>query len=326
MLVRPRHGLEVLSISALDLFASALGVFIVVAVLMFPYYLRQPSVQAALDGARAELAAAGHSLSEAERDALGAETHRAQAEAALAEARERLQQAEAAAAALDEASGPAAAATRAANRRLGTPDRLRAALTIADLDLVFVMDATGSMRGELSDLRASLLGIIRVLHRLAPTLRVGFVAYKDLGEPYVTRAFPLTAMSEAGAQQVLRFVMRVQAHGGGDIPEPVDQALEVASRMEWRREARGRILVIGDAPAHPRGWQRALDLASAFQASAAKGAHPRTVSAIFTGEEGGGAFFEGLARAGSGEFIEHQGRMIESVLVSVLRAPAEREL
>jgi Mg-chelatase subunit ChlD len=325
MLVRQRHELEVLSISALDLFASALGVFIVIAVLMFPYYLRQPSVEAALEGARAELAANGHSLREAEQQALGTETRRAQAEVALAAERKRLRQAEAAAAALDEASGPAAAATQAANRRLGTPDRLKAALTIADLDLVFVMDATGSMRGELSDLRASLLGIIRVLHRLAPTLRVGFVSYKDLGEPYVTRALPLTAMSEAGMQQVLRFVMQVQAHGGGDIPEPVDQALDVASRMEWRREAQGRILVIGDAPAHPRGWQRALDLATGFHASGATAAQPRTVSTIFTGEQGGGGFFESLARAGSGEFIEHQGRMIESVLVSVLRQPAERE-
>ena len=322
MLVRPRQGLEVLSISALDLFASALGVFIVIAVLMFPYYLRQPSVDAALDGARAELAASGHSLREAERQAEGARSRHAQAEAALAEARRRLQQAEAAAAAQGEASGQAAAATQAASRRLGTPDRRRAALTIADLDLVFVMDATGSMRGELSDLRASLLGIIRVLHRLAPTLRVGFVAYKDRGEPYITRAFPLTAMSEAGAEQVLRFVMQLQAHGGGDMPEPVDEALEVASRMDWRRSVQGRIVVIGDAPAPARGWQRALDLASEFQASAAAGDHPRTVSAIFTGDEGGGAFFEGLASAGAGDFLEHQGRMMESVLVSVLRKPA----
>jgi von Willebrand factor type A domain len=325
MLVRPRRELEVLSISALDLFASALGVFIVIAVLMFPYYLRQPSVDAALDGARAQLAAAGHSLREAEREADRARRRRAQAEAALAEARGRLQRAQAAAAALGEASGQAASATQAANRRPGTPDRLRAALTIADLDLVFVMDATGSMRGEHSDLRASLMGIIRVLHRLAPTLRVGFVAYKDQGEPYITRAFPLTAMSEAGTKQLLRFVMQVQAHGGGDVPEPVDQALEVARRMEWRPEARGRILVIGDAPAHARGWQRALNLATKFQASAATGEHPRTISAIFTGEEGGEAFFEALVGAGSGEFIEHQGRMIESVLVSVLSQPAERD-
>ena len=325
MLARPRQGLEVLSISALDLFASALGVFIVIAVLMFPYYLRQPSVEAALEGARAELAAAGHSLDEAERDAEGATTRRGQAEAALAEARRRLQQAQTAAAALAEASGQEAAATQAASRRRGTPDRLKAALTIADLDLVFVMDATGSMRGELADLRASLLGVIRVLHRLAPTLRVGFVAYKDRGEPYVTRAFPLTAMGDAGAQQVLRFVMQLRADGGGDVPEPVDEALEVARRMDWRRGAEGRIVVIGDAPAHARGWQRALDLASEFQASAAAGDHPRSVSAIFTGPEGGGGFFERLASAGAGDFMEHQGRMIESILISVLRKPAEQE-
>lgn len=323
MLVRPRQGLDVLSVSALDLFASALGVFIVIAVLMFPYYLRQPSVDAALAGAKAELAAAGHSLRDAEREADGTTTRRGEAEAALAEARQRLRQAQAAAAALAEESGQDVAATQAASRRLGTPDRRKAALTISDLDLVFVMDATGSMRGELADLRASLLGIIRVLHRLAPTLRVGFVAYKDRGEAYVTRAFPLTAMTDAGAKDVLRFVTQIEASGGGDLPERVDDGLEVASRMDWRADAQGRIVVIGDAPAHAQNWQRAFDLARAFQASAAAGDHPRTVSTIFTGDEGHGAFFENLASAGAGDFMAHQGRMIESILVSVLRKPAE---
>ena len=58
MIRRPSRSLEVLSISALDLFASALGVFILVAILLFPFYLKQPSISEALDGARALLNAA----------------------------------------------------------------------------------------------------------------------------------------------------------------------------------------------------------------------------------------------------------------------------
>ncbi len=57
MLVRPRQSLEVLSISALDLFASALGAFILIAILLFPYYLRQPSIEQDLAGAEQELSA-----------------------------------------------------------------------------------------------------------------------------------------------------------------------------------------------------------------------------------------------------------------------------
>ena len=323
MLRGPRPGLEVLSISALDLFASALGVFVLVAVLMFPYYLRSPSVEVDEAGARAAFAAAGAARTLAEREAEAAAERKAAAEASLADARVKLAQAEAAATVLAEAEGRAEAARQAVVERQGTPDSREATLTIDDLDLVVVLDATGSMGGELADLRASLLGIIRILHRLAPTLRMGFVAYKDEGEPYVTRAFPLTAMDEAGMRELIRFVRAIQAKGGGDVPEPVDRALEVAAGMTWRADAAGRILVIGDAPAHAPGWQRAVDLARAFGDSAARPDRPRSVSAILTGDDPGArSFFATLAEAGGGELIDHQGRMIESILIPVLRRPA----
>lgn len=324
MLGRRRQGLEVLSISALDLFASALGVFVLVAVLMFPYYLRSPSVEIDEAGATAAFEAAGAAMEEMERQASAEAERMAAAEQALSEARRRLREAEAAATALAaEAGRVEEQAEQAAMEKAGTPDRHPAALTITDLDLVMVLDATGSMAGELADLRASLLAIVRILNRLAPTLRAGFVAYKDHGEAYVTRAFPLTPMGHRGVRELVRFVEAVSAKGGGDIPEPVDIALEAATRMDWRGAAQGRILVIGDAPAKARGWQRALDLAKSFRAGSHGEEWPRSVSTILTGDNPGAEpFFRALAEAGGGDAIEHQGTMIESVLVQVLR-PAE---
>ncbi len=67
-------------------------------------------------------------------------------------------------------------------------------LSISDLDLVFVMDTTGSMREELQDLQANLVGVIRILSRLAASLRVGFVAFKDTDAAYLTQEFPLSPM------------------------------------------------------------------------------------------------------------------------------------
>ena len=64
MLSRPRRTLDLLSISALDLFASALGVFVLMAVLLFPFYLKQPSIEADLAGATAQMTAAGMALTE----------------------------------------------------------------------------------------------------------------------------------------------------------------------------------------------------------------------------------------------------------------------
>jgi hypothetical protein len=309
--------MEFLSISALDLFASALGIFVLMAILLFPYYLRQPSLEVELEGARAELSASGESLEDAERVAETEASRVAQANAALARARERLQAAEAdaAAAAEDLAQSTAEAATAVDVRP--APDRRETPLSINDLDLVFVMDTTGSMRNELADVQANLLGVIRVLHRLAPSLRVGFVAFKDHGAAYVTRDFPLSPMTDDNVLKVVRFVGEMSAEGGGDDPEPVDEALAVATAMDWRADAQGQIVVIGDAPARPSGRGRVLALAERFRESNL--AMPRSVSAIFTGEVPvARMFFEQLARAGGGDFSAYQGQIIENVLLSVL--------
>jgi hypothetical protein len=323
MLIPRRRTMEFLSISALDLFASALGVFVLMAILLFPYYLRQPSLETELEGAQAELAASGESLQEAERTAETQASRLAKATAALAEARERLQAAEAEAAAAAEALARVTATTpdpRPAADPRQTP------LAINDLDLVFVMDTTGSMRNELADVQANLVGVIRVLHRLAPSLRVGFVAFKDHGDAYVTRSFPLSPMTEANVAEVVRFVGAMSAEGGGDDPEPVDEALAVATAMDWRADAQGQIIVIGDAPSRPAGRGAALALAERFSGSAPQGL-PRTVSAILTGSDRGAQmFFEQIARAGGGDFSAYQGQIIENVLLSVLARPGDQVL
>ena len=324
MLIPRRRTMEFLSISALDLFASALGIFVLMAILLFPYYLRQPSLETALDGARAELAASGESLQDAERTADALAERKAQATAALAEARERLQQAQATAAAAADQLEQLGVEAATAEQEQPSVARHRTTLAINDLDLVFVMDTTGSMRNELADVQANLLGVIRVLHRLAPSLRVGFVAFKDRGDAYVTLTFPLSPMTQGNVAQVVEFVGRMSAEGGGDDPEPVDEALMVATAMPWRNDAQGRILVVGDAPARPSGRQRALQLAEQFKNSSSDPALPRTVSAIFTGETSGARmFYEQIARAGAGDFSAYQGQIIEDVLMSVLTAPGE---
>ncbi|MDH3921104.1 MAG: hypothetical protein OEU25_23325, partial [Rhodospirillales bacterium] len=228
MLVRPRQSLEVLSISSLDLFASALGVFILIAILMFPYYLRQPSIEQDLAGARQELSAAGLSASAARQSAQAAAEERAQAEAELARAREALRRAEALAAAATGTLAETAQDAAAAKQELGALGRKVASLAIIDLDLVFVMDTTGSMKNELRDIQVNLSGIIRVLHRLAPTLHVGFVAFKDKPAKQIIRTFPMAPMTTANLELMLGFVQDLRARGGGDVPEPVDQALREA--------------------------------------------------------------------------------------------------
>ncbi len=326
MLVRPRQALDALSISALDLFASALGAFMLLAVSFFPYYLRAPALEEETEGARAELTAAAQALREAEAATADADQAKSESENAAAEARQRLKRAEAALAAhlAVTAPVPTVVETPANVVEQPVPGPRRSLLAITDLDLVFVMDTTGSMRDELQDLQANLVGIIQVLQRLAPTLRIGFVAYRDRGDAYVVRGTQLAPL-DSGDTEILSFVRRLSADGGGDEPERVDEALAAATSMPWRNDAQGRIIVIGDAPAHPADIERTLSMAARFRLSAPGGRYPRAVAAIYTGTEPGATvarrFFERLAEAGGGEFSVHKGQMIESVLLAVLAEP-----
>ena len=71
---------------------------------------------------------------------------------------------------------------------------------------------------------------------------------------------------------------------------------------------------------HDVGVHETLDLAGQFHRSAPGKQAPRTVSAIYTGDSLAlRPFFEQLAIAGGGDLSVHQGQMIESVLLSVLK-------
>ena len=320
MLVRPRRSLDVLSISALDLFASALGVFVLLAVFLFPYYLRQPSLEQDLKAARNEMSAAGAALSDARRVASEAEQRKAASEAKRRKAVDRLQQAEASAAEAEQALLEASSRANQTAQKKGAVAKELATLMIDDLDLVFVMDATGSMRDEIADVQRNLMGIVRILHRLAPTLNVGFVAFKDTDAEYLSRAFPLSPMTGGNLGRIQRFVEGLAANGGEDYPEPVGQAMDKAFGMDWRSGVEARIVLIGDAPGHARNQQALFRSIAAFRGPT------RRVSAVFTGSrQEGASFYRRVADAGGGDFVPHRGRIIDSVLLSVLDTETGRQ-
>jgi Mg-chelatase subunit ChlD len=302
-----RSSFEFLSMSTLDLFASILGTFVLITFVLLPYYLRQPSLEHDIAQAEAETSALAAEL-RLQREKLSAtQAARSEAERTLAAARDRL------------ASAQALAAAQATPKeeKKPAPSPLPTPFAIRDLDLVFVIDTTGSMRHELADMQANLIGVINILNRLSSSLRIGVVAYKDRGERYITRDFPLRPMEGADVGQILDFVRGLEASGGGDDPEPVDLALQVAIDMQWRADAQGRIIVIGDALARDR--PAALALATQFRDTTRQAELPRVVSAIYAGAEPFSArFFEQIATAGGGEYSVNQGQIIESVLLSIL--------
>ncbi|MDR0927872.1 MAG: carboxypeptidase-like regulatory domain-containing protein [Ignavibacteria bacterium] len=118
------------------------------------------------------------------------------------------------------------------------------------VDISFVVDATGSMGDEIAYLKAELEDVIgRVKDANSDiVLRTGSVFYRDYGDEYLTLTSPLTEKTGT----TISFIKEQSAGGGGDIPEAVDDALtEAIERTAWSENALARIVfLILDAPPH----------------------------------------------------------------------------
>ena len=120
------------------------------------------------------------------------------------------------------------------------------------LEMVFVLDTTGSMGGLLDGAKQKIWGIINdVMQKQShPSVKVGLVAYRDKGDDYVTQVLPLTE----DLDKVYTRLMQFQAGGGGDTPEDVRQALaDGVQKAGWSQSRKGLaqiIFLVGDAPPH----------------------------------------------------------------------------
>ena len=134
------------------------------------------------------------------------------------------------------------------------------------VDVVFAVDTTGSMSGLIEGAKRTVWSIASHIREVDANadVHVGLVAYKDLGEVYVTKDFPLSADLDAMFAELSTY----EASGGGDEPEDVDAALDDAvHKMAWRDGAKKMIFLVGDAPPASRGEVPKFDV-SARDASA----------------------------------------------------------
>lgn len=154
-----------------------------------------------------------------------------------------------------------------------------------NVDVAFVVDATGSMQDELDFLTAEMNDIIFRSKRISDKLNFRFanVFYRDLGsdEEYATRTMDFSRVLSAS----VNFISDQKADGGGDVPEAVDLALDSAiNHLSWSTEARARVLfLILDAGPHitPEVQQK---MQSLTKQAAAKGIRIVPITASGTGK------------------------------------------
>ena len=133
-----------------------------------------------------------------------------------------------------------------------------------ELQVMFIVDTTGSMGDELAYLQKDFNAIAGDVGSDGVRYSVNF--YRDEGDEYVTRCNPFTA--DIGEVQSL--ISAEYADGGGDTPEAVAEILTetMAGDAGWSDSAAKLAFLIFDAPPH-YGREEALD--AAVRAAAAKG-------------------------------------------------------
>ncbi len=186
------------------------------------------------------------------------------------------------------------------------------------LDIVICFDSTGSMSGEIDQVKKQIERIGRTLVTLVPKARISIVTYRDEGDEYVSKGMPLSG----NIADVKAYLDRIEASEGGDLPEAVEEGLRWASKQnEFRPSARKVILVFGDAPPHPEKLKECLELASGFL-NQQKG----VVSTVTCRASTPLPEFYQIARAGGGEaFLTRNQREIMTQLMVLVFGSRHRD-
>ena len=306
--MRPtRRQASIFSVSAIDLFASALGAFVIVSFVLFPYFPNTgevPPAPVAPPAPPPPVPAPPTGVSAAEAAAL---------EARIAELeRER-----------DEVMSREAELTRALHEATSTVRKL------PPLDLVIALDTTGSMSDEIVGLREEIAGLSELLADLTDDAAVRLIEFKD-------RCDPLNAVRGTGLRPVNRQTARELAafarsmFPGLDCNRTMDEdyaeALREAVLSDWRPVSERRsIVIISDNPAHDDMRAQAISDARAF---AMRPGVRHTVSSIFVDTSpyprhpDTQDFMRQVAQAGGGRFVEadRNASLSVTILLAVFRS------
>jgi hypothetical protein len=138
------------------------------------------------------------------------------------------------------------------------------------LDVLFLLDATGSMGDEIGSIQQTIDSIAARIAQFEPrpSLRFGLVSYRDQGDAYVTN---LDSNFTADVNAFRQALLQVSADGGGDTPEDINSGLQVAiQQMDWSEDAVRLVFLVADAPAH-LDYGQEFDYTSATREAVRKG-------------------------------------------------------
>lgn len=128
------------------------------------------------------------------------------------------------------------------------------------LDVVLVVDGTGSMKLIIDDVKAKMVQLARAIHRLVPIARIGIVVFGGKGEPLQIQ--PLTL----SPGKLESFLGGIAAMGGGEWEEDTLGGVEAAmTKMDFKTYAKKVIVLVGDSPPKKGDFQPLMGLLEKFK-------------------------------------------------------------
>lgn len=123
-----------------------------------------------------------------------------------------------------------------------------------NLDIMFIMDLTGSMGIWLNEAKKSIKNIIEEITDNNPgsKIRISFIGYRDFFEKDEKREYDAQEFTE-DLNEFNNFISKLDCNGGGDEPEDIIGALRQALKMNWLSNSKYAVLV-SDAPCHGKQY------------------------------------------------------------------------
>jgi len=129
------------------------------------------------------------------------------------------------------------------------------------LDVVLVIDGTGSMRFVMDEVKGKMQKLVLAIHRLVPTARIGIVQFGGRGEPVQIQAFTTSS------SQLDTFLGNIHAQNGSyDWREDSLSAVKAAvDQMAWEPAAKKVIVMVGDTPPWDEDYAPIMNLITKFR-------------------------------------------------------------
>lgn len=192
---------------------------------------------------------------------------------------------------------------------------------LPETDIVFVLDTTGSMYREIESLKRELHLLVQVLERMMPSVGIGVVTFNDRLQRPPARHHPLRGLTndEDATRDINRFLRSISitdAQGPNeDTAEAVLIALRTAVGTSFREHVSHRIvIVITDAYAYDDEVADTLRLAEAF----ARREGQRISTVHVRDNPDAETYLQALAESGGGQFVPDRGSILANVLLGIL--------